>query len=37
MRADVDRDERLAFNQNLKRDPVAQVDGNGMQPFKPTL
>ena len=33
---DVDRDQRLAFNQNFKRDAITQVDGNGMQSLKAT-
>jgi hypothetical protein len=32
--ADVDWDQRLAFDQKFKRDAITQVDGNGMQPLK---
>lgn len=31
---DIDGNQRLAFNQNLKRDASAQVDRNRMQPLK---
>ena len=34
--ADVDRDQCLAFNQNVKCDPITQVDRNGMQSLKAT-
>ncbi len=32
--ADVDGDQGLAFNQDFKRDAMAQIDRNRMQPFK---